>query len=250
VTGVLPIALGKATRIVQTLLNAGKEYVCLMYIHHPVDKKEIDKAIEKFTGKIKQLPPIKSAIKRRLRTREIYYFNILEINKQEILFQVGCEAGTYIRKLVHDIGQELNVGAHMVQLIRTKAGPFNDSSWHSLHDLKDAYEFYKDGDEKELRKIILPIEEAVKHLPKIWVVDSAVDSICHGASLNIPGISKLNDFNENETIVIMTLKDELVALGNSVMNSDEVMEKDKGLAVKTNKVFMDRNVYPKFTSKK
>ena len=77
VTGVLPIALGKATRIVQTLLNSGKEYVCLMYLHKPVDKKDIDKAVEKFTGKIKQLPPIKSAIKRRLRTREIYYFNIL-----------------------------------------------------------------------------------------------------------------------------------------------------------------------------
>lgn len=221
-----------------------------MYIHKPVDKKEIDKAVEKFTGKIKQLPPIKSAIKRRLRTREIYYFNILEINKQEILFQVGCEAGTYVRKLVHDLGQELKVGAHMVQLIRTKAGPFTDKDWHSLHDLKDAYEFYKEGDEKELRKIILPIEEAVKYLPKIWIVDSAVDSICHGASLNIPGISKLNNFNENETTVIMTLKDELVALGNSVLNSDEIMKKDKGLSVKTTKVFMDRNVYPKFTSKK
>jgi H/ACA ribonucleoprotein complex subunit 4 len=250
VTGVLPIALGKATRIVQTLLNAGKEYVCLMYIHKPVDEKEIDKAVEKFTGKIKQLPPIKSAIKRRLRTREIYYFNILEIHNQEVLFKVGCEAGTYIRKLVYDIGQELKTGAHMVQLIRTKAGPFSDSSWHSLHDLKDAYEFYREGDEKELRNIILPIEEAVKHLPKIWVVDSAVDSICHGASLSIPGISRLNDFSENETVAIMTLKYELVALGNSTLNSDEVIKKDKGLAVKTTKVFMDRNIYPKFTSKK
>jgi len=250
VTGVLPIALGKATRIVQTLLNAGKEYVCLMYLHKPVDEKEIHKAVEKFTGKIKQLPPIKSAIKRRLRTREIYYFNILEIKNQNVLFQVGCEAGTYIRKLVHDFGQELNTGAHMVQLIRTKAGPFDDNAWYSLHDLKDAYEFYKEGDEKELRKIILPIEEAIKHLAKVWVMDSAVDTICHGASLNIPGISKLNNFNENETIAIMTLKDELIALGTSSMNSNDIMEKEKGLAVTTTKVFMERNIYSKFTSEK
>ena len=249
-TGVLPIALGKATRIVQTLLNAGKEYVCLMYLHKPVDEKDIYKVAEKFTGKIKQLPPIKSAIKRVLRTREIYYLNILEINKQEVLFQIGCEAGFYVRKFCHDFGKELGTGAHMSQLIRTKAGPFTDKDWHSLHDLKDAYEFYKEGNEKELRKIILPIEEAVKHLPKIWIVDSAVDSICHGASLNIPGISKLNNLNENETIAIMTLKDELVALGNSVLNSGEIMEKEKGLAVKTKKVFMDRNIYPKFLSKK
>ena len=244
------MALGKATRIVQTLLNSGKEYICLMYLHKPVDENEIHRVVKKFTGRIKQLPPIRSAVKRRLRTREIYYLNILEIDGQNVLFKVGCEAGTYIRKICHDFGQELKTGAHMEQLIRTKAGPFTDKDWHSLHDLKDAYEFYKEGDEKEIRKIILPIEEAVRHLPKIWVLDSTVDSVCHGAYLSIPGISRLNNFNENETIAIMTLKEELVALGTSALNSDEMMNKEKGLAVKTTKVFMDRNVYPRFTSKK
>tara|TARA_Y100000310_G_C20535072_1_gene740452 strand:- start:26 stop:1009 length:984 start_codon:yes stop_codon:yes gene_type:complete len=250
VTGVLPTALGKATRIVQTLLTSGKEYICLMYIHKKVSEEEINEAIKKFTGKIRQLPPIKSAIKRRFRTREVYYFDIIEIDNQNVLFKIGCEAGTYIRKIVHDFGQELKVGAHMVQLVRTKAGPFTDKDWHTLHDLKDAYEFYKEGDEKEIRKIILPIEEAIRHLPKIWVTDGAVDSICHGASLKIPGISKLNNFNENETVAIMTLKNELVGLGVSALNSNEIMDKDKGLAVKSKKVFMDRNVYPKFTSEK
>ena len=245
VTGVLPTALGKATRIVQTLLTSGKEYICLMYLHKEVSEKEIKETVKKFTGKIKQLPPIKSAIKRILRTREVYYFNILEIDNQNILFQIGCEAGTYIRKIVHDFGQELKTGAHMVQLVRTKAGPFNDISWHSLHDLKDAYEFYKEGDEKELREIILPIEESVTPLPKVWIMDNAVDSICHGASLNIPGISKLNHFNEEETVAIMTLKNELVGLGISAMNSDNIIKKDKGLAVRAKKVFMDRGIYPK-----
>ena len=220
-----------------------------MYIHKPVSEKDIYKIVEKFSGKIKQLPPIKSAIKRKLRTKEIYYLNILEIEGQEVLFQIGCEAGTYIRKIVHDFGQELGTGAHMQQLVRTKAGPFTDKDWHSLHDLKDAYEFYKEGDENELRKIILSIEKAVSHLPKIWVLDSTVDTICHGAYLSIPGISRLNNFQGNETIAVMTLKDELVALGTSAMNSDEIMKKEKGLAVKTTKVFMDRSVYPKFISK-
>lgn len=250
VTGVLPTALGKATRIVQTLLNSGKEYICLMYIHKEVSEKDIQETVKKFTGKIKQLPPIKSAIKRILRTREVYYFNIMEIDGQYVLFKIGCEAGTYIRKIVHDFGQELKTGAHMVQLIRTKAGPFNDKSWYSLHDLKDAYEFYKEGDEKELRKIVLPIEEAIRHLPKIWIVDSAVDSVCHGATLNIPGISKLNNFKDNESVAIMTLKDELVGLGVVVLNSDEIMEGEKGLAVTIKKIFMDRGVYPKFNSNK
>ena len=58
---------------------------------------------------------------------------------KDVLFKVGCQAGTYIRKLIHDIGQSLGSGAHMTQLVRTKAGPFNESFWVSLHDLKDEY---------------------------------------------------------------------------------------------------------------
>src|SRR3989338_2496513 len=95
VTGVLPIALGRATRIVQNLLTAGKEYVAIMYLHKEVSEKEINEAVKKFTGKIKQLPPIKSAVKRRLRTREVYYVEIMEIEDREVLFRIGCQAGTY-----------------------------------------------------------------------------------------------------------------------------------------------------------
>jgi len=243
VTGVLPMALGNATRIVQVLLKAGKEYICLMYLHKPVSEKDIRNNVKKFMGKIKQLPPIKSAIKRRLRTREVYYFNILEIDDQYVLFKIGCQAGTYIRKICSDFGKELKIGAHMVQLVRTKAGPFKDSSWYSLHDLKDAYEFYKEGKEKQIRKIILPIERAVEHLPKVWVHDSAVDSICHGALLNVPGISKLNHFDENEDVAVLTLKNELIGLGTAKMLSQYILEKERGLAVKMNKIFMERGVY-------
>ena len=243
VTGVLPIALGKATRVVQTLLKSGKEYVCLMYLHKPVSEEELKGKVKEFTGKIRQLLPIRSAVKRRLRTREIYYFNIIEIDGQHVLFKVGCEAGTYIRKLVDDLGKSLKTGAHMVQLVRTKAGPFNDSSWYSLHDLKDAYEFYKQGKENDIMKIIVPIERAVEHLPKVWIHDSAVDSLCHGASLNIPGISKLNHFVEEEVVAVLTLKNELVCLGTSKMMSEDILKNEKGFAVKVNKVFMGRNTY-------
>lgn len=246
-TGVLPTALGRATRIVQTLLKSGKEYVCLMHLHKEIPEDKIKKTVKDFTGKIQQIPPIKSAVKRRLRTREIYYFNILEIDGQDVLFKIGCEAGTYIRKICDDFGKKLNTGAHMAQLIRTKAGPFNDSSWHTLHDLKDAYEFYKQGNEKEIKKIIFPIEKAVEHLPKIWVMDNCVDSLCHGSDLNIPGISKLNEFKEDEVVVIMTLKDELICLGEAVENSNKILKEEKGKAVKTHKVFMKEGTYLKYT---
>jgi H/ACA ribonucleoprotein complex subunit 4 len=245
VTGSLVVTLGNATKVTQVLLKGGKEYLCLMHLHKPVEEETIKNVMGEFIGEITQLPPVKSSVKRQKRQRSIYYMKILEIEKQDVLFYVGTEAGTYIRKLCHDIGQKLEIGAHMAQLIRTKVGPYNEKTIISLHGLRDAYEFYKEGDEKELKKIILPIETAVQHIPKIWIFDTTVDSLTHGADLNIPGISKLNEFSKNESVAILTLKGELVSLGESQLSSKEVMEKEKGLAVKTKKVFMKSGVYPK-----
>jgi len=251
VTGVLPVAIGRATRIVQTLLPSGKEYIAIMHLHKDVDEDKIREVCKNFVGKIKQLPPIKSAIKRQWRYRKVYYIDIIEIDEKDVLFRVGCQAGTYIRKLVHDIGNELGVGAHMAELIRTKAGPFNEDEMFSLQDITDAFWFYKEEDnEKYIRKVIKPIEYAVSHLPKIWVIDSAVDSICHGADVKVPGISIIeSDIQVDELIAVMTLKDELIAIGNSKMISKEMLKLDKGIAIKVSKVFMERSIYPKIPRK-
>lgn len=250
VTGILPVALGRATRIVQTLLPAGKEYICLMHIHKKTDETLLRKVLDDFLGKIRQVPPIKSSVKRVERTREIYYLEILEIHDQDILFRVGCQAGTYIRKLCDDIGKKLGCGAHMAELRRTKAGPFReDESLSTLQDLTDAFYYYKkENNGKFIRKIILPIESAVSHLPKIWILDTTADSLCHGADLKIPGISKLNDkINLNDCAAVMTLKNELVAIGTAKMSSEEIMKNDKGVAVKIEKVFMQPGTYPRIS---
>ena len=244
VTGCLPVILQDATKTTHTLLKAGKEYVCLMYIHEKVSQSQIHKTMKEFVGKITQLPPIKSAVKRQERQREIYYIEILEIDDQNVLFKVGCEAGTYIRKLCHDIGKALETNAHMAQLIRTKAGPFKDKNWFSLYELKDAYEYYKQGDEKPLRKIILPMEFAVSHLPKIWVTDSTVNALCHGHNLAIPGIAKLeSEIKENDQITVFSLKDELIALGSALMTSKEILKNQKGIAINIHKVIMRPETY-------
>jgi H/ACA ribonucleoprotein complex subunit 4 len=244
VTGCLVIALDKATRVVETLLKEGKEYVCLMHLHSKRDSDKIKKTFKSSLGKIEQLPPIKSAVKRQLRIREIYDLKILEIDKQSILFRVKCQAGTYIRKLCHDLALQMQTRGNMVQLVRTQVGPFNDKNWHTLHDLKDAYEFYKEGDSTQLKKIILPIESVIKQLPRIWVFDNAVDSLCHGADLSIPGISKLDDYiQENDLVAVLTLKNELICLGNSVSSSKKIFKNSKGKAIKTTKVFMERKTY-------
>ena len=245
VTGVLPIALERATRIVQMLLTAGKEYIGIMHLHKEVPEDKLKAAIKQFTGKIKQKPPIKSSVKREWRERNVYYFEILEIDEKDVLFKVGCEAGTYIRKLIHDLGQKLKTGAHMAELRRTKAGAFDESTLFTLHELADAYWYYKnENNEKYIRRVIQPVENAVKHLPKVWVMDSAVESLCHGSDLKIPGISKLESgIQKGETVAVMTLKNELIALGEASINSEEMINLSKGFAVNTKKVFMEPGKY-------
>ncbi len=248
VTGVLPVAIGRATRIVQALLIAGKEYICLMHLHKEVEEEKIREAIASFVGTITQLPPLKSAVKRQHRQRNVYYIEVLDIvGNKDVLFSVGCQAGTYIRKLCHDIGKKLGTGAHMAELRRTKAGPFNESTLATMSDLTDAFWHYKnEGGDKYLRHVVQPVENAVNHLPKIWVIDTAVDALCHGADLAIPGIVKLESGIEpDQNVAIMSLKGELIALGKSKMNSDMMMKKDKGIAIKTNKVFMQPGTYPR-----
>jgi H/ACA ribonucleoprotein complex subunit 4 len=247
VTGVLPIALAKATRVVEMLLNAGKEYVAIMHIHKEIDKEKIIEVCNSFIGKIKQLPPIKSNVKRQERFRKIYYLNIIEIDGQEVLFKVGTQAGTYIRKLIHDIGVKLGCGAHMAELRRTKAGPFNESTLTTLQDLTDAYYYLEhENNEEYIRKIVMPMEKAVEHLPKIWVADTAIDSICHGASLKIPGVCKVeSDIQIGENIAMMTLKNELIGIGTVNMISKDIIKNNRGIAVKSGKVFMPISTYPR-----
>lgn len=249
VTGVLPVATGRATRIVQALLPAGKEYVAIMHLHKPVPLEELKKTLAAFVGKIKQLPPIKSSVKREVRERNIYYLEIIEVEQQDVLFRIGCQAGTYIRKFCHDVGQKLGTGAHMAELVRTKAGPFNADEMVTLQDLADSYWYWKnEGNEGLIRKCIKPVESGIIHLPKIWVMDNAVDPLCHGAVLNVPGVSKFHtDIKKDDAVAILTLKDELVALGKSEITSDEMASKEHGAAVKISKVFMEPGAYPKYT---
>ncbi|MBI4438347.1 RNA-guided pseudouridylation complex pseudouridine synthase subunit Cbf5 [Candidatus Woesearchaeota archaeon] len=245
VTGVLPVGLAASTKIVHVLLTAGKEYVCMMHVHKELSEDAIREACSAFLGKIKQLPPIKSAVKRQLRERNIYYLDVLEVDGKDVLFRVGCQAGTYIRKLVDDIGKKIG-GAHMSELRRTKAGPFGEDSLATLQDLADAFHYFREeGNDRYLRRIIQPVENGVKHVPKVWILDSAVDSITHGASLKVPGIAKLETGIEpGDIVAVMTLKGELVCYGTALVDSKGMLG-DRGIAVKTERVFMKRGVYPR-----
>jgi H/ACA ribonucleoprotein complex subunit 4 len=246
VTGVLPVALENATKAMPVLMGLEKEYVGVMHLHKQIDENLLRQTSLEFIGKIVQVPPVKSAVARRPREREIKFFDILEIEGKDVLFKVGCEAGTYVRKLVHDIGKKLGIGAHMTELRRIRAGNFTEDHAHSLLEIKDAYEFWKEGEEKPLRKILIPVEYAILHVKKVFIKDSAIDSICHGSPLFVSGISRIQEgIVKGETIAIYSLKEELVALGIAKMTSEEMYEKKKGLAVRVDRVFMQVGTYPR-----
>jgi H/ACA ribonucleoprotein complex subunit 4 len=252
VTGILPCALGKATRVLSALLTAGKEYIGVMYLHTPEKLKKIEDVFKVFTGKIYQRPPLKSSVARKLRIREIYYLKVLEVNNNHILFRVGCEAGTYIRKLCFDIGEALCSGAHMLELRRTRVGDFKEEdNLITLQDLKDAFSIFKNaGDEYYLRKIIFPMEKMVSHIPKIYVRDTAVDALCHGADLASAGICYIDArIKKNSQVAYMTLKKELIGFGTAKKSAMEIYKAKSGIMVNTNKIFMERGIYPHWKEK-
>ncbi len=247
VTGVLPIMLGNATKIAHALLTSGKEYICVMRLHKKETPKDIRKAASEFVGTIYQRPPVRSSVKRRIRTRRIYYLEILEIKGQNVLFKVGCQAGTYIRKLVYDIGEVLGSGAHMAELRRTRTGPFKeDISLVTLYDIMDGYQFWqKENDERLLRQYLHPLEEGVQHLSQIIIRDTAVNALCHGANLAVAGVLQLHaDIKPGDPVAIKTLKGELVALAIAQHASTQILEAKSGIIADTTRVVMTHDTYP------
>lgn len=252
VTGILPVALAEATKTVQAVLVSGKEYVCVMRLHGATLEDKVRSVLDEFVGTIYQRPPVRSSVKRQIRTRKIYYLDFLEMVDRNVLFQVGCEAGTYIRKLCYDIGEVLGVGAHMQELRRTRAGPFTEQeSMVTLHDI--AYlqsQWQETKDESTIRKFVQPMEKALELLPKIYVRDSAVDAICHGANLAAPGVLSLEtDIKPSDVVAVLTQKGEGVALSKALMSTEDIMKIDHGLVAKTLRVLMSRGVYPKMWHK-
>ena len=247
VSGLLPIGLGQSTRALSLLLMFPKEYRGVMRIHSSVPRKQFDSITKEFTGEIFQRPPQRSSVSRQTRSRAIYELEITESQGNLFLFRVVCQSGTYIRKLVYDIGEVLGVGATMVELRRTRVGPLvEENGLVTLHQLSDAMFRLKAGDEEPLRKSILPIEECLGNIPKIVVRDSAVDAICHGARLGIPGILAVSEgINKDDTLALMSSKNELIAIGKALMPTAEIQAHKKGLASTTERVVMKSGTYPR-----
>ena len=247
-TGVLPVTLEESRKVVQALLHSGKEYVCLMKLHGEATEERVNKILKEFEDTIYQRPPLRASVKRQLRTRKIYYIDFLEMDGRNVLFRVGCEGGTYIRKLCFDIGEVLGCGAHMQELRRTRAGPFiEDGDIVTLHDVGYWFmEWQQRKDEKILRRFIQPMENALRLIPKIYTRDSAVDALCHGANLTAPGVLSIEtEVGNGSMVAVLTLKGEAVALARAMASTEQILKMQHGVVAKTERVLMPRGTYPK-----
>jgi len=251
VTGCLIVCIERATRLVKSQQGAGKQYVCVLRLHSPVEsQKTLATAIETLTGALFQRPPLISAVKRRLRVRTIYQSNLLEFDtdKQLAVIRIDCEAGTYVRTLCVHIGLLLGCGAHMQELRRTRSGITSElDDIASMHDILDAqWVFDNRNDESYLRRVIRPLESLLTSYKRVVVKDSAVNAICYGAKLMVPGLLRFESGIEvGEEIVMMTTKGEAIALGIAQMTTAVMATCDHGVVAKIKRVVMERDLYPR-----
>ncbi|RRT54336.1 hypothetical protein B296_00044047 [Ensete ventricosum] len=251
VTGNLIVCVDRATRLVKSQQGAGKEYVCVARLHSAVpDVAKVARALETLTGAVFQRPPLISAVKRELRIRTIYESKLLEYDPDRhlVVFWISCQAGTYVRTLCVHLGLILGVGGHMQELRRVRSGILGEKdNMVTMHDVLDAQWMYDNfKDESYLRRVVMPLEVLLTSYKRLVVKDSAVNAICYGAKLMIPGLLRFeNDIEVGEEVVLMTTKGEAIALGIAEMTTAVMATCDHGSVAKIKRVVMDRDTYPR-----
>ena len=254
VTGCLIVCIDRATRLVKAQQGAGKEYVCVMKLHgegaSAVTKKQVEEALGTLTGALFQRPPLIAAVKRQLRVRTIYDSKLFEYDAERglVSFWVSCEAGTYIRTLCVHLGYLLGCGAHMQELRRVRSGALSENDdIVTLHDVLDAqWLFDSTRDETYLRRVVRPLEYLLTGYKRLVLKDSAVNAVCYGAKLMLPGLLRFESGIEvGEEVVLMTTKGEAVAVGIAGMSTADLAACDHGVAATIKRVIMERDTYPR-----
>ncbi|EGY18144.1 centromere/microtubule-binding protein cbf5 [Verticillium dahliae VdLs.17] len=246
VTGCLIVWLVKSQQ------GAGKEYVCVIRLHDklPGGQVQFARALETLTGALFQRPPLISAVKRQLRIRTIHESKVIEFDNDRHLgvFWVSCEAGTYIRTLCVHLGLLLGVGAHMQELRRVRSGAMDENKGLvTLHDVLDAqWTMDNTRDESYLRRVISPLETLLTSYKRVVVKDSAVNAVCYGAKLMLPGLLRYeSEIEVHDEVVMMTTKGEAIALGIAQMSTVEMSTCDHGVVAKIKRCIMERDLYPR-----
>lgn len=214
-TGVLPVCLGRATRVSEYIIELPKNYRAEIILgktsdtedatghivdvaHVPrLDREEVLEILGGFTGNIEQIPPLYSAVKhhgkplyywtrqgetisRKIRTIKIYDIDLLEYNpvrEPHLVLDVHCSKGTYIRTLAADIGKKIGCGAYLSRLSRLAVGPFLLEEALTLEEIKTFLELGRYG------QVIREMDAALMHFPQLSLDQNQVEALRHGKIL-------------------------------------------------------------------
>lgn len=234
-TGLLPICFGEATKVSGYLLNSNKKYrvrcklgettttgdakgdILSVKSIPKITKTKLTEILENFIGNIRQIPPMFSSVKhngerlyklayngieveRKARYVTIYNIKLLNVYDDCFDIEVFCTKGTYIRTLVEDIGEEIGCGAHVLTLLRLESGPFHQLDSISLKKI----EYIAEKGQQALYNLLLPMDAALKDIPKIRLTDEAAYYLFLGQSVTTSGLPKsgqLRIYNSSQQFI-------------------------------------------------
>lgn len=260
-SGVLPICIGKATKVCEVILNKDKSYICELTLGISTDtydasgeilkkvddfkfsNEDIERAFDTQRGEINQLPPIYSALKVNgkrmcdlvrsgrqseitLKTRRVNIkdIKILSIKGNKVMFYVECSKGTYVRSICHDIGEYLGCGAHMSFLNRTSSGKFDLDNSITLEELELFYE------NKTLDKYLYDIDYVLDSFNYVVLNPNAIKYYSNGGSIDDKRFLK-NNFDKDGEFVRVYSTDNFLGLG-------KLSKHNNTISVKSDKMFI------------
>ncbi len=260
VAGVLPVCLGKATRIIEYISDDIKEYRAEVTFGRSTDthdgfgetlrtqdasaltETKVREALLNLVGRQSQVPPMVSALKfkgrklyelaregivieRKPRTIQVYKIDIIRCQgfgtpNPKVLFDIKCSKGTYVRTICHDIGEQLGCGGFMSFLIRIGTGRFKISRSMLLEEIRRMARFNK------IHEAVLPLEKALP-FERVWIYDEAVKFVQRGNRIYLPGVKKLpGSLEENQLVKLMNKNIGCLAVARVVYDkkSEESLE--------------------------
>lgn len=228
VTGVLPVLVGKAVKLLEFLQEHDKEYICTMKLEKSLQTKELQKLFKEFTGDIYQKPPEKAAVARKIRRRKIYNIKLMSVKDSRVKLKIKCQHGTYIRSLVEDFGRVLGQKTKILDLRRTKVNDFHEKECVTLEEFQE-----------KPQAVLLPLEEAVRSLPHAIVKNNAAKMLKHGTPLMAPGLIQINGTIDKETAVaVFNEQNTLVGIGNALYTGEKIESMKSGRIVNIKKVLI------------
>ncbi|VVC03007.1 putative tRNA pseudouridine synthase B [Candidatus Bilamarchaeum dharawalense] len=238
VSGVLPVALGRATKLLRYVAGKDKTYVGIIKFRHILARQEIEALFKEFTGELTQTPPKISAVRKVPRKRTVYTLRLLENKEHIALFETNVDAGTYIRTLCDDMGKKCG-GARMEELRRTAVGRIHEKDTFTMQEVIDAMWLLKNKeDSSEIEKMLQPPEKFID-LQKVYLKESALKSVLNGAQIMIPAIEKIGEVERGERVAIYAGQ-VFIGVGQMQIAGREFNEKIKGEAIKLERVHAER----------